>query len=54
MLICTNAAGMGVNFKKLNNAIYYGVLHDLDTFVQKMGRAGRDESFSEDILWIKL
>lgn len=53
VLICTNAAGMGVNFKNLNNVIHYGVPHDLDTFVQQMGRAGRDGSFSEEILLVK-
>lgn len=30
----------------LNNVIHYGVPHDLDTFVQQIGRAGRDTSFS--------
>lgn len=40
VLICTNAAGMGVNFKNLNNVIHNGVTHDLDTFVQQIGRAG--------------
>ena len=53
VLICTNAAGMGVNFRNLNNIIHYGVPHDLDTFVQQMGRAGRDGSFSEEILLVK-
>lgn len=46
VLICTNAAGMGVNFKNLNNVIHYGVPHNLDTFVQQIGCAGRDRSFS--------
>lgn len=30
----------------LNNVIHYEVPHDLDTFVQQIGRAGRDTSFS--------
>ena len=53
VLICTKAAGMGVNFRNLNSIIHYGVPHDLDTFVQQMGRAGRDGSFSEEILLVK-
>ena len=53
MLICTNAAGMGVNVRNLNNIIHYGVPHDLNTFVQQMGRAGIDGSFSEEILLVK-
>ncbi|XP_062599088.1 uncharacterized protein LOC134260556 [Saccostrea cucullata] len=53
VLICTNAAGMGVNFKNLHCVIHYGVPHDLDTFVQQMGRAGRDSTFSEEILLVK-
>lgn len=33
VLICINVVGMGVNFKNLNNVIYYGVLYNLDIFV---------------------
>ena len=42
VLICTNAAGMGVNFVDVHNIIHYNLPRQMDTFVQQMGRAGRD------------
>lgn len=42
VLIATSAAGMGVNYKNVNNIIHYGPPKDLDGFVQQLGRAGRD------------
>jgi ATP-dependent DNA helicase RecQ len=50
VLICTNAAGMGVNYKALHNVIHYGPPQELDTFVQQMGRAGRDGVESRELL----
>lgn len=44
VLIATNAAGMGVNFKDVNNIIHFGPPKDMDSFVQQLGRAGRDGS----------
>jgi ATP-dependent DNA helicase RecQ len=42
VLICTCAAGMGVNFVGISNVIHHGPPNDIDDFVQQMGRAGRD------------
>ena len=42
VLICTNAAGMGVNFFKVSTVTSYGPPQDMDTFVQHIGRAGRN------------
>ncbi|XP_052274397.1 ATP-dependent DNA helicase RecQ-like [Dreissena polymorpha] len=42
LLVATSAAGMGVNFKGVNQVINYGVPKNMDTFVQQLGRAGRD------------
>ena len=53
VLICTNAAGMGVNFFGLNNVIHYGLPYQMDTFVQQMGRAGRDGEFSQELIIFK-
>lgn len=53
VLISTNAAGMGVNFKGLHNVVHYGPPRDLDTLVQQMGRAGRDGEFSVEIILYK-
>lgn len=44
VLFCTNAAGMGVNYKSVFTVISYGPPQDMDTFVQHMGRAARDGS----------
>ena len=53
VFICTNAAGMGVNFFGLNNVIHYGLPYQMDTFVQQMGRAGRDGEFSQELIIFK-
>lgn len=42
IFVCTNAAGMGVNFHGVNNIIHFNLPRQMDTFVQQMGRAGRD------------
>lgn len=42
VLIATSAAGMGVNFKNVNNVIHFGPPKDMDSLVQQLGRAGRD------------
>lgn len=53
VLICTNSAGMEVNFYGVNNIIHYGLPRDMDTFVQQMGRGGRDESFANELILFK-
>ncbi|XP_062570049.1 ATP-dependent helicase wrn-1-like [Saccostrea cucullata] len=53
ILICTNAAGMGVNYSDLYNVIHYGPPVEIDTFVQQMGRAGRDNNQSHDLIIYK-
>ena len=50
VLICTNSAGMGVNFHGVNNIIHYGIPREMDTFVQQMGRAGRDGQYGEELI----
>ncbi|XP_033745061.1 putative ATP-dependent DNA helicase Q1 [Pecten maximus] len=54
VLICTNSAGMGVNFHDVNNIIHYGLPREMDTFVQQMGRAGRDGGYSNELVLYKL
>lgn len=44
VLIATSAAGMGVNFQAVNNVIHFSPPKDMDSFVQQLGRAGRDGS----------
>jgi ATP-dependent DNA helicase RecQ len=53
VLICTNAAGMGVNYSELYNVIHYGPPKEIDSFVQQMGRAGRDNTQSHDLIIFK-
>ena len=43
-LITTSAAGMGVNYKGINNVVHYSPPKDMDSFVQQLERAGRDGS----------
>lgn len=44
VLIATSAAGMGVNYKGSSNVVHYSPPKDIDSFVQQLGRAGRDGS----------
>ena len=53
LLICTDAAGMGVNFSDVHNIVHYGPPRQIDTLVQQMGRAGRDGLQSQEILIYK-
>lgn len=53
MLICTNAAEMGVNFRNVNNIVHYGQPRDLDNLVQQMGSAGMDGTQSNELIIYK-
>ena len=50
VLIATNAAGMGVNYVGVHRLINFGPPKDMNTFVQQIGRAGRDGLQSEAVL----
>ena len=50
IVIATNALGMGVDKKGLHHVINYGPPPDLESYVQEMGRAGRDGAYSEAAL----
>jgi superfamily II DNA helicase RecQ len=51
VLIATNAVGMGVNYKGVNHIIHYGIPKDMDSFIQQLGRAGRDGGQSDDLIY---
>lgn len=53
ILVCTNAAGMGVNFHGGNNIIHFNLPRQMDTFVQQMWRAGRDGGQSHNLILYK-
>lgn len=42
IIIATSALGMGVNIQDVRQIIHYGVPSDLETYVQEVGRGGRD------------
>lgn len=46
VLVSTSSAGMGVNFKDLQNIVHFSPPREMDTFIQQMGRTGRDGKFS--------
>ena len=50
ILLATNSAGMGVNFKGFTQVINYGPPRDIDTLVQQLGRVGRLGEKSNAIL----
>ena len=41
ILVCTSAAGMGVNYAGVTHVVHYGPPQELDTLLQQQGRAGR-------------
>ncbi|XP_052695204.1 uncharacterized protein LOC128173541 [Crassostrea angulata] len=53
VLVSTSSAGMGVNFKDLQNIVHFSPPQDMDTFIQQMGRAGRDGKFSQELILYK-
>lgn len=53
VLVSTSSAGMGVNFKDLQNTVHFSPPRDMDTFIQQMGRAGRDGKFSQELILYK-
>lgn len=46
VLVSTSPAGIGVNFKDLQNIVHFSPPREMDTFFQQMGRTGRDGKFS--------
>ena len=50
VLICTSSAGMGVNFKNVQDIVHFGPPMDIDTFSQQIGRAGRLNESSQHLL----
>jgi superfamily II DNA helicase RecQ len=44
VIFCSSSFSMGLNLRKLDMVIHYGVTTDLDDYIQQTGRAGRDEN----------
>ncbi len=51
VIIATTALGMGVNMRDVSIVVFFGVPHSLQDFVQQVGRAGRDGSPANAILY---
>ena len=50
IIIATTALGMGVDIKGLHRIINYGPPSDIESYIQELGRAGRDGKQSEALL----
>ena len=50
IIIATTALGMGVDIKGLHRIINYGPPADIESYMQELGRAGRDGKQSEALL----
>ncbi|XP_066918692.1 putative ATP-dependent DNA helicase Q1 [Clytia hemisphaerica] len=50
VIIATSALGMGVNIPNIRYVFHYGLPSDIESYVQEVGRAGRDNHQSEATL----
>ena len=43
IVIATVAFGLGINCPDVRRVVHYGIPNDVETYVQQVGRAGRDD-----------
>ena len=53
VVIATSALGMGVNIPDVRQIIHYGIPSDLESYVQEVGRGGRDGNPCKAVLYHK-
>ena len=53
VVLATSAMGMGVNIQDVRKIIHYGVPHYLESYVQEVGRGGRDGKPCEAMLYYR-
>lgn len=53
VVIATVAFGMGVDVSDIRNVLHFGACEDIETYVQAVGRAGRDRNTSFAILAVR-
>lgn len=51
VVIATSALGMGVNIPDVRQIVHYGVPSDLESYVQEVGRGGRDGNPCKAVLY---
>ena len=53
IVIATSSLGMGVNIQDVQQIIHYGVLSDLESYVQEVGQGGKDRKPCEAVLYYR-
>lgn len=54
IIVATVAFGMGIDKPDIRRIIHYGFARSLEAYVQQVGRAGRDNSDAEAILFFHI
>ena len=54
VLVCTIAAGMGLDMPNVRIVVHYGIPRSLSAYVQESGRAGRDGGFAQCVLFASM
>ena len=53
VVVGTSAIGMGIDIKNIREIIFYAPPTDLESYVQGIGRAGRDNKDANSVLFIR-